>query len=169
MGMATWNILEDPIVKHAIHPYGYFRELADKDFKRRKSGVKVQANSPINITDEIRVEPVENSVIMWRKRTQGPLAGWYASLAFGKKCFATYSETEVRIAASETRIIDLPLPPGTVVSAVEMVSHDNKVSKWQAGSIKMARDDGLRLQITDCGFEAMYFRVRYSLQRQQND
>ena len=165
MGMATWNVLEDPIVKHAIHPYVYYRELQDKDFKRRKAGVKVQVNAPINITDEIRVEPVGNTVVMWRKRTQGPLAGWYASLAFGKKCFATYSETEVRIAASETRTINLPLLPGTEVTSVEKVCHDDTVSDWHSEAVKSAHGDELRLQITDCGFEAMYFRVKYKLHK----
>ena len=163
MAMAVWNVIEDPIVKHAVHPYLTFRELREKDFRRRKAGVKVQANAPINIKDEIRVDLDGDRLEIWRKRSQGPLAGWYASLAFGKRCFATYSQTEARIAASETRMIDLPLPPGAVVKAVEMVGHDGEVVAWEHERSVALAGPALRLQIKDCGFEPMYFRVRYEL------
>jgi len=164
MGMAAWNVMEDPIVRHAIHPYTYYRELSDKDLKRRRSGVEVQRIAPINITDEIQVEPRDgDKVDMWRKRTHGPLNGWYASLAFGKRCFAAYCETEARVGASQTRMIDLPLPPGADVQAVEMVPHEGAPTPWQAETIDTPDGPGLRLQAADCGFEAKYVRVRYEI------
>lgn len=166
MGMATWNILEDPIVKHAIHPYTCFRELGEKEFKRRRAGAKVQANAPINITDEIRVEPKHyNQATMWRKRTQGPLTGFYASMAFSKKCFATYSQTEARIAASENRTIEMPLPPNAKLKSVQMIPHDGKPKTWLAEQIQTADGPGLRLKITDCGYDAIYFRVKYDIKK----
>jgi len=166
MGMAVWNVIEDPIVRHAIHPYTYYRELDDKDFKRRRSGVEVQRIAPINITDEIHVEPRdEDDVEMWRKRTQGPLKGWYASLAFGKRCFATYSKTEARVGASQTRMIDLPLPPGAHVNIVEMVPHEGAPVNWETETVETCDGAGLRLQAPDCGYEAKFIRVCYEIGR----
>ena len=161
MGMAVWVMMEDPIVKHAIHPYLYFRELKEKDFRRRRAGVQVQLNAPLNITDECRVEPVENGVRIWRKRTQGPLAGWYASMAFGKRCFATFSEKEARVAASETRTIELPLPPGAVLKDVQMLPHENEPEDWAFEQVVTNKGPGLRLRVEDCGKKALYYRVRY--------
>lgn len=163
MAMAVWIMMEDPIVKHAIHPYQYFRELADKDFRRRRAGVQTQLNAPLNITDECRVEPVENGVRLWRKRTQGPLAGWYASMAFGKRCFATYSETEARIATSETRTIDLPLPPGAKLRSVEMVPHEGGPEKWDYEEVMTTEGPGVHIYVEDCGQNALYYRLKYAL------
>lgn len=162
MAMAVWNVIEDPIVEHAIHPYLYFRPLAEKDYRRRKAGTAVQANAPINITDQIHVDLDDDGVDIWRKRTQGPLSGWYASLAFGKRCFATYSETEVRVAASETRSIELPLPSQAAVTTIDMVKHDGSVSPWQAESKETGEGMCLRMRILDAATDAAYFRVRYT-------
>jgi hypothetical protein len=166
MGMAVWNILQDPIVKHAIHPYQHFRELSEKDFRRRFAGVRVKSIAPINITDKIHVDLNDKSpggVEMWRKRTYGPLKDWYASLAFGKRCFAAYSEREVRIAASETRRIDSPLPPGAKIESVTMVPHEGKAKAWPYDNVETADGPGIRLRITDCGREACYFSIAYEI------
>ncbi|MCP4645272.1 MAG: hypothetical protein GY851_32820, partial [bacterium] len=163
MAMAVWCILEDPIVRHAIHPYTHFCELKDKDFRRRKAGVHVQMNAPLDITDQCHVDVDGQDATLWRKRTRGPLATWYASMAFGKRCFATYSETEARIAASETRTIELPLPPGAVVKAVEMVRHDGGVVAYESQPCTTADGPGLQLYIQDCGFDPIYFRVQYAM------
>ena len=163
MAMAVWVIMEDPIVKHAIHPYTHFRELADKDYRRRRAGVQTQLNAPLNITDKCHVEPNENDVCIWRKRTTGPLAGWYASRAFGKRCFVTYSETEARIASSQTRTIDMPLPPGADIQKVEIVPHEGKPRKWDFVKVQTSDGPGLRIYVEDSGVEAMYYRVKYSL------
>jgi len=166
-GIAPWCIMEDPIVKHAIHPYLYFRELKEKDFKRRKAGIHTHLNAPINVTDECLVRPAANGqAAIWRKRTTGKLAGWYAALAFGKRCFATYSETQALIAASETRLIDLPLPPGAVVKSVQMIPHDGPAQNCQAEPCVTDDGPGLRIRIEDCGFVPMYYRVEYTLQFQ---
>lgn len=100
---------------------------------------------------------------IWRKRTCGPLTGWYASLAFGRRCFATYSEKEARVAASESRMIELPLPPGAVVKEVEMVPHEGDPRPWDSSPCVTPEGPGLRMRVEDCGFEPMYFRVRYEL------
>ena len=168
MGMAVWNVLQDPIVKHAIHPYMHFRELSDKDFRRRFAGVRVQSIAPINITDQIHVDLNDNSpggVEMWRKRTRGPLKDWYASLAFGKRCFAAFAEGEARIAASETRRIDLPLPPRAKIQSVTMIPHEGQAQPWTYDPVQTTHGPGIRLRVTDCGAEACYFSVRYELNR----
>ena len=166
MSMLVWNILETPDVKHAIHPYLYFRELRDKDVKRRLAGCKVQENAPLNVTDLCRAEPPEHESeepVIWRKRTHGPLAGWYAALALSKRAFVTYSETEARIGTSETRYVYVPLPPGAAMVAVEMVAHDGAVQPWPATDIGTPEAPLFELKAEDCAGAALYYRIRYWL------
>ncbi len=167
MAMAVWCIMEDPIVRHAIHPYMYFRELRDKDYRRRKAGAQVQRNAPLHITDRCHVDVQNREVTVWRKRTQGPLTGWYASLAFGKRCFTTYSETQARVAASETRLIELPLPPKAVVQSVKVVRHDGTVAPWESEPCLTPDGPGLRLYIQDCGGDPMFYQIGYKINGEQ--
>lgn len=164
LAMGAWCILEDPIVRHAIHPYLYFRELREKDHRRRRSGVEAQRIAPLLITDEPHVEPEGDTVRISRRRAAGKLAGWYASLSFGKRCVAHYGETEARVAASETREIDLPLPPGAELRAVEVVGHDGSIAPWKEHRPVATPDGpGLRMRVEDCGFAPKYYRVAYRL------
>jgi hypothetical protein len=164
MAMGAWCILEDPIVRHAIHPYMYFRELREKDYRRRRAGVEAQRIAPLLITDEPHVEPAGDGVRISRRRAAGPLAGWYAALTFGKRCVAHYAETEVRVATTETREIDLPLPPGATLGSVAVVAHDGAVApgtEWKP--VDTADGPGIRMRVEDCGQKAMYYRVSYRL------
>ena len=166
MAMLVWCICETPEVEHAVHPYTYFRELAPKDFKRRRAGCTVQANAPLNVTDLIRVDPpteVDGDPTVWRRRTHGRLAGFYAALALAKRAFVTYGEKEARIGTSETRYVRFPLPPGAKVGAVEMVGHNGKTRPWKADPIDTPDGPGLEMYVEDCGADALYYRVRYSL------
>ena len=166
MGMLAWCLCEAAEVEHSIHPYLYFRKWRPKEFKRRLAGVKTQENAPINVTDVIQVDPPEDrdgEPLIWRKRTQGKLAGFYAALAPSKRSLVTYSETEARVAASETRYVEIPLPPGAKVQAVEMVPHKGKVRNWPAN---VAEDDSgawVEMKVEDCAGKALYYRVRYRL------
>ena len=166
MAMMAWCICEAPDVRHAIHPYTSFRELRPKEYKRRLAGVKAQENAPLRATDLVQVEPParrDGEPTIWRKRTQGKLAGFYAALAPTRRSLVTYSETEARVATSETRHVEFPLPPGARVLAVERVPHEGTIKNWPA---RLAEDDAgawVEMKIEDCAGKALYYRVRYRL------
>ena len=166
MAMLAWISCEVPDVRHAVHPYCYFRELRPKDFKRRLAGIKVQENAPVRITDRISVEPPfaegEEPEIT-RRRTEGKLAGCCAAMALSKRTFVTFSETEARIATSETRMVDVCLPPGAQVQAVEMVPHKGKARKWSHEVIGDPDTTWVSMKVEDCAGRALYYRVRYRL------
>ena len=162
MSMLAWCICETPDVSHAVHPYLYFRKLRPKEYKRRLSGVTVQENAPLRVTDRIHVAPPDDKdeePEIWRKRTSGPLAGFYAALALSRRTVVTYSESEARIGTTENRRIAFPLPPGAKVKAVERVSHSGKVAKWPA----QVGEDCVSTKVEDCAGAALYYRVRYQL------
>jgi len=162
MSMLAWCICETPDVSHAVHPYLYFRKLRPKEYKRRLSGVKVQENAPLCVTDRIHVDPPEyegEEPEIWRRRTSGPLTGFYAALALSKRTVVTYSETEARIGTTETRRISFPLPPGARVKAVEKVSHAGKITRCRSH----VEDGYVCMKVEDCAGNALYYRVRYQL------
>ena len=166
MCMLVWCLCETPDVEHAVHPYLYFRELRPKEYKRRLSGVKVQENAPIRVTDLVQVDPAsdrDGEPTIWRKRTDGKLAGWYAALAVSRRCAVTYSETEARIGTTETRNVRVPLPPGAKAGAVSMVTHGGKCRSWPAASVQTPDGPGLELYVEDCAGKALYYRVQYTL------
>ena len=164
MAMLAWNSCEVPDVRHAIHPYGHYRKLRPKDFKRRLAGIKVQENAPVRITDRISVEPPAaggDSPRISRLRTEGRRAGQCASVALSKRTFVTYSETEARIGTSETRHIDIALPPGVKVVAVERVPHDGKPSPWPHELMRDGDVTRVGMKVKDCAGPALYYRIRY--------
>jgi hypothetical protein len=160
--MAAWCTNEVPDVNHMVHPYGVFFPMKERDHNRRRAGVHTQANAPLNTTDEICVrKPAskDETPTIWRKRTFGKLKGWYAALVLGRRTFVTYSETESRIATTETRTVRVPLPPGAKVKAVQMVPHKGRKQKWPGKVI----GDQVTLKVNDCGDDALYYRITYKL------
>ncbi|MBI4379402.1 MAG: hypothetical protein HY578_09930 [Nitrospinae bacterium] len=163
MCMLVWGYPETNAVKHAIHPYIYYRELKEKDYRRRRAGFQVYLNAPINITDICQVEWNNGDPIIWRKRTQGVLNGWYAALAISKRCFVTYSKNQALIASSETRKALIPIPPDTRIIKMEKISHDGKITPWEYSLVKKDNDIYVEARIEDCGYDTMYSRIRYTL------
>ncbi len=47
MGMMAWNYPQTNAVGHAIHPYTHYRELQEKDFKRRNAGSYTVINQKV--------------------------------------------------------------------------------------------------------------------------
>jgi hypothetical protein len=145
-----------------MHPYGRYRDLPLKDQRRRISGVQVYLNAPQHRTDICRVtwdsaRPTEQ----WRKRTKGPLAGWYASIAISPRCFLTYSEKCVRIGSSENRFASIPLPPRAKVKRVVRVLHEGGEKEIEYEDIGSEKKPMIRLKVADCGFETLYTEIRY--------
>jgi hypothetical protein len=166
MAMAAWCIIEVPDVNHAIHPYTCFLPLRSQDYNRRRAGVQTQANAPLNATDLVHVGRPNgkwDSPVIWRQRTQGPLKGWYAALALSKRAFVTYSETEARIASSETRLVRVSLPPGAKVKTVEMIPHNGCKRTWPGRVITTETGETMEMKVEDCGGKAMYYRITYLL------
>ena len=162
MSMLVWNMPEFGGFTKAMHPYGRYRDLPLKDQRRRIAGVQVYLNAPQHRTDICRVswdgsKPTEQ----WRRRTQGPLAGWYASLAISPRCFVTYSESCARIGSSESRFADIPLPPGAKVTEVVRVLHKGGEMPLEYELTGSSKDAAVRLKIADCGFDVIYTEIRY--------
>ena len=169
MAMAVWCTNEVPDVNHAIHPYTCFLPMKEpRDYNRRRAGVAVQANAPLNATDLVRVErptaPGETPTI-WRKRTQGPLAGWFASFAISKNCFVSYSETEARVASTETRYVQFPLPPGAKVGTIEKVPQKGKPQAMSADLTERAGETWVDMKVEDAGNGVLYYRVKYKVSK----
>ena len=87
----------------------------------------------------------------------------YAALALSRRCAITYSETEARIGTTETRYVQVPLPPGAVLKAVEMVTHGGKTRPRRSAMVQTADGPGLEIYVEDCAGQALYYRIRYDL------
>ncbi len=164
-GLSAWTAPETESVDHTIHPYTSYRELSDKDQRRRRAGMLCYMNAPFNRTDLCRCEWDEASkeALQWRKRTQGPLDGFYAALAISKRCLVTYSEVKAVIGASESRIADVPLPPGAEVVAVRQVFHDDSSHPLEFQPLETRDGAGLRLHVADAAGEVMHTVIDYRL------
>ncbi len=116
------------------------------------------------ISDERRVEltPEGHFAAAWRQRAEGPLAGFYAALAISPRSLVTYSETQALIAASESRMADIPLPPGARLDAVERLTHDGRA---EPHPYDPAGPHTIRLHIEDAAGGTFLLRIRYALPR----
>jgi hypothetical protein len=157
------------MVKHALHPQMFYRDLRQIDYRRRKSGFNVYMNAPVQTSDICSVDWNEcgREAEISRKYTKGTLAGWYAARSFGRKCFVTYSEDEARIASCTDRNISVEIPPGHTAGRVTVIDHDG-TEKDQAHRIRIKSGRiFIETYVTDCGKDAMYFRIKYSRNEQR--
>ena len=163
-GMATWNIPDFGGFTMAMHPYGRYRDLPVKDQRRRIASVQVYMNAPQKRTDTCRVTwDRDRPSAQWRKRADGPLAGWYASLAITPRCFVTYSDSCAMIGASESRTVRIPLPPNATASSVSRVLHAGGQVDHPFELCDTDDGPGVRLKALDCGGETLYTEIRYDL------
>ena len=161
IGILAWQVPELDAVTHTMYLRGLdFKELREKDFRRRRAGIQCYLNAPANLTHRAHVDWHDfNHVTAWRKYTEGPLAGFYASLALSPRCLVTYSATRAVAAASESRLITMPLPPDVRVSAVEAVPHEGDPRPHEYG----VTDDGrLRMHVADAAGDIMLYRISYT-------
>jgi len=152
-------------VEHAIHPYCYHRDMREKDYHRIRGGVQTYLNAPCHRSDQCRLNYREpNDLEVWRKRTQGPLAGWYAAIALHKRAFVTYSQTEARICASQERRVTVPLPPGAKLKLVQAKPHDGQPFDYKYELTQQLGQPAIRLWVPDSGGQVMYISVHYDLE-----
>ena len=161
-GLATVWVPATYASTHTIHPYMYFRALKEKDFRRRKAGMQAYLNAPQWMSDEKRVELTDEDtfVTAWRKRTEGPLAGFYAALALSPRCQVTYSETQALVSASESRTAEIPLPPRATLESVERIGHDGSVQPHDYETID---EQTIRTHVEDAASDTLHVRIRYTL------
>ena len=162
-GFSAWTAPETESVDHTIHPYCYYRELAEKDQKRRRAGMLAYMNAPVNRTDQCSCEwdPATKTASQWRRRTHGPLAGFYAGLAISRRCLVTYSESKAVIGSSESRTAAIPLPPAAEVVRVEQVDHDGSSRQLVYAPVQTSDGPGLELYIEDAAGRVMHTVIRY--------
>lgn len=160
----AFSIPATTMVEHALHPQMFYRNLREIDHRRRRSGFKTYMNAPIHISDISSVDWSENDrdVSISRIRTDGPMAGWYAARSFGRKSFITYSETEALIASCINRLVSAEIPSGYSVDTVTVTGHDMSESEVAHTIRKTHMKTYVDLYVTDCGKEAMYYRIKYS-------
>ena len=162
MGYLVCNIPESQAATHTTHCYyPSWVPLAEKHFRRRKSGYQIYLNARQAPSDEMRLTWANGRMEAYRCRTSGRLAGWYAAIALGAKGIVSYSETQALAAASETRTDSIPLPPDAELESVTRVLHDGNEEPCEYELDEQHRR--LRLYIEDCGGAVLFYRVRYSL------
>lgn len=129
---STGNIPEYGGLDKVIHPYTtHWRDLPEKDRRRRTAGIQVYLNAPMNRTDVCRVTWEHGRMKeVWRRRSQGRLKGFYAALAISPRCFVTYSERCARIGSSESHHACIPIPPGSR----DKGSGAGSARRWRAGA-----------------------------------
>lgn len=164
MAMMVWNIPEYGGLEKAIHPYMHWRVLPEKDQRRRTAGIQVYLNAPMQRTDICRVTWEDGRMKeVWRRRSNGPLKGFYAALALSPRCFVTYSERRARIGSSESRYAHIPLPPGAKVKEVVQVLHEGGESSLAFEQRGSPEHPAVWVKVADCGYETLYTEIRYGL------
>ena len=162
MGYLAVNIPECQAATHTTHPYyPSWRKLDEKHFHRRKTGYQLYLNARQKPSDQMRLDWSYGKMSAWRRRTDGPLAGWYATLALGAKCLISYDEDQALVGASENRTEWIPLPPKAKLERVTRLLHDGTEKEYEY--ILDKDRNRIRLYIEDCGKDVLYYRIRYAL------
>ena len=162
MAVLVWQVPEIDAVTHTMYLRGGdFKELREKDYRRRRAGIQCYLNAPSKLTHRVHVDwHGFHRITAWRKYTEGPLADFYAALALSPRCFATYNEAQAVVAASESRTVNIPLPPAARVSAVEAVPHEGEARPHEYA---LADDNHLSMHVCDAAGDVMLYRIRYEL------
>jgi len=162
MGMAVCFVPATEASTHAIHPYLSYRELQEKDYRRRKAGMLTYMNAPMKTSDikHIELSPEGKFISAWRKRAEGPLAGFYASLALSPRGLVTYNENCALVAASESRTAEIPLPPGAELESVERILHNGKAVPIEFAK---AGTKTIRIHVADAAGDTLYTKISYKL------
>jgi hypothetical protein len=154
------NIPECQAATHTTHCYyPSWRPLAEKHYRRRKSGYQLYLHARQQPGDEMHLTWRDGEVEASRRRSSGPLAGWYAALALGRSGTVTYSATQALAAVSETRTAWIPLPPKAELKGVTRVLHDGAETDYP-----YVYDEGkhrVELYLEDSGADVLYYRIRY--------
>ena len=139
----------------------------DERYRRRLiSTLAAYANSPVThdtVNVPVRVEQMglRHEVFAARRRTKGPLAGFYGAFSIGSRTVVTYSETKAVVSSTESRMATFPLPTGKRVKAVERATHGGKLFPHEYSVSNCENGEEVTLHIEDCGGETKWVEVRY--------
>ena len=162
MGYLAVNMPECQSATHATHCYyPAWEPLEEKHYFRRKTGYHIYLNARPEPSDESRLTWQAGTLRAYRKRTTGPLSGWYATLALGTRGLVSYSETQALVGSSENFTTLIPIPPHAQLDQVTRVGHDgNEVAyeyEWNE------EDHNVTLYLEDSAKGVCYYRLRYTL------
>ena len=135
----------------------------DEAYRRRLAAVLyAYANSPrtadtVNVPVRVEGEGLRLEVQAARKRTAGPLAGFYGALSRGSRIVVTYSESRAVVAATQSKTVTLPLPPGTAPESVVGVCHDGTETPHEY----RMEAAGVTLHAPDAAGDVKVVEVRY--------
>ncbi|MCD9021359.1 TIM-barrel domain-containing protein [Cohnella silvisoli] len=108
-----------------VAPGGIPVPIAEEDYRRVSAVLRAYEHAPIDNRQERHIDLRRSE--MWRKYTDGPLAGFYAALLLGDNHgIACYNGGEVRIAAIADRRLRVPLPAGARIEALVRIDMDGK-------------------------------------------
>ena len=140
-----------------------------EDYQRRlRAMLAAYANAPvtpdtINLPANVVGDGSRMDVYGGRKRTQGPLAGFYSALSFGSRTIATYSETKAVLMSNISRVVTAPLPPNAKLKEVVAIAHD--ATATETPHDYQHRDSGLEIYIPDAAGDTKLIEIRYELQQ----
>ena len=162
MSMMVICTPETQAVEHTTHCYyPLWMKLGEKHHRRRRTGIHVHMNSPCEPADELRLSWGHDTLEVYRRKTAGPLAGWYGALALSRRCFVSYSENQALVGSSEDRLDQVPLPPEASLEGITQVLHDG--GEEEIEYLYDKDRNTVEFFIEDCGKEVFYYRIRYSL------
>ena len=134
-----------------------------RDYQRRlRAMLAAYANAPvtpdtINLPAKVVGEGPRMDVYAGRKRTTGPLAGFYSALSFGSRTVATFSDTKAVLMSNTNRLVTVPLPPSVKLKDVVAIDHRGKASVYDYRQ----RDAGLEVYVPDAAGEIKLVEIRY--------
>ena len=91
---------------HAMHPYMFWREMREKDYRRIRAGIQTYMNAPIHRDHVCRLDMDGEEVRITRKYPSGSLKGWYAAFSTHKRVLITFGETTKIIPEVNSRHCD---------------------------------------------------------------
>ena len=137
----------------------------DEHYRRRLSAVlAAYANSPrtsdtINVPAIVEGTGLRLEVQAGRKRTRGPLAGFYSALSLGSRMVVTYSEDKAVVVGTQSKTVTVPLPPGATLDEVVGVRHDGTTQQH----VHNLDSDGVRVHVPDAAGETRQIEISYTL------
>lgn len=163
MVMPAFGIPGTLALSFFIHPRAYLYPTRPRDHRRWACSWQVYVNAPMTVDQERRLLFDGQNVLAYRKHTCGPLAGFYAARSLSRQSYVTYSQQEARVGSTESRMVNVPMPPGAEVLQVEAIRHDGSRSAHPYEQAQGDEGRCVRMHVTDSGDDVMYYRIEYHL------
>ena len=144
----------------------------DEFYKRRMSAVlAAYANSPrtsdtVNVPARVEGEGLRLEVYLGRKRTEGPLAGFYGALSLGSRTVVTYSETKAVLASTQAKTVSMPLPPGATIHSVVALTHDGEAVPHDHA---LLANGLIKLHVPDAASDIKLVEIQYSTRHPESN